>query len=141
MQPPQCSCERHRTTDFADVLHRLSQPACMSCTHLHPCYMLTIPKRQKIPFLEGCHGILDVMRACCFTLVGLQVRQLAATALVSIDARPKPDMESLRQLAVYLEQVLTAHGSSVVQANSINKAVKQAHKALAASASGSYMYI
>ena len=81
------------------------------------------------------------MHACCFTLVGLQVRQLAATALVSIDARPKPDMESLRQLAVYLEQVLTAHGSSVVQANSINKAVKQAHKALAASASGSYMYI
>lgn len=70
-----------------------------------------------------------------------QVRQLAATALVGVDARPKPDLESLQQLALRLEQILAAHGSGIVQARAMSNTVKQAHKSLAASASGSYMYI
>ena len=54
----------------------------------------------------------------------MQVRHLAATAVVSIDARPRPDLASLKELAVCLEQVLTAQGSGVVEASRINKAVK-----------------
>lgn len=55
-----------------------------------------------------------------------EVRQLAATVLVSIDARPKPDIHSMQQLARNLEQVLTAYGSTIVQADSLSQAVKQA---------------
>lgn len=71
----------------------------------------------------------------------MQMRQLAATALVGIDARPTPDVHALQQLAKDLEQVLAGHGSTIVQANLLSQAVKQAHKSLAASAEGSYMYI
>ena len=88
---------------------------------------------------------LAVCKKLCAQLLAplpnLQVRQLAATALVGIDARPKPDLDSLQQLALRLEQILAAHGSSIVQAKAMSNTVKQAHKSLAASASGSYMYI
>lgn len=80
-------------------------------------------------------------RANPHLLCALQVRHQAATAVVSIDARPRPDTASLKQLADHLEQVLTGQGSTIVQGSRISKAVKDAPRSLAESATSSYMYI
>ena len=73
---------------------------------------------------------------CC-----VQVRKLPSTALIGIEARPVPDMASLRQLAGCIEKLLNAQGSSFIQADSLMKAAKQAEKALSAAASNSFMYV
>ena len=66
---------------------------------------------------------------------------MSATALVGIEARPVPDVASLRQLAVNMEKLLKANGSSFIQANSLMKAARQAGKVLSAAASNSFMYV
>lgn len=71
----------------------------------------------------------------------MQARRLSATALVGIEARPVPDVASLRQLAVNMEKLLKANGSSFIQANSLMKAARQAEKVLSAAASNSFMYV
>lgn len=70
-----------------------------------------------------------------------EARRLSATALVGIEARPVPDVASLRQLAVNMEKLLKANGSSFIQANSLMKAARQAEKVLSAAASNSFMYV
>lgn len=72
---------------------------------------------------------------------GVQVRRLSATALVGIEARPVPDMASLSQLADYTQKLLSAQGSSFIQAANLMKAAKQAEKTLSAAASNSFMYV
>lgn len=71
----------------------------------------------------------------------MQVRKLPATALISIEARPVPDIANLQQLADYIEKLLNAHGSSFIQGDSLIKAARQAEKALSAAASNSFMYV
>lgn len=71
----------------------------------------------------------------------MQVRQLSATALVGVEARPVPDQASLKQLAHCTSDILKAHGSSFLQPDAVVKAVNNAGKSLAAAASNNFMYI
>ena len=65
----------------------------------------------------------------------LQVRQLSATALVGVEARPVPDKASLQQLAHYTSDILKAHGSTFLQPDAVLKAVSDAGRSLAAASS------
>ena len=71
----------------------------------------------------------------------LQVRQLSATALIGVEARPVPDLASLKQLAQYCEKIIKAHGGRFMQADDVVKAAKEAEKTLSAAASNSFMYV
>ncbi len=73
--------------------------------------------------------------------LGVQVRRLSATALIGVEARPVPDLASLKQLAQYIEQILNTHGSSFVKAESVQKAAKEAEKTTSSAASNSFMYV
>ena len=66
---------------------------------------------------------------------------MSATVLVAIEARPVPDLASLRQLAQYTERTLRAHGSEFIQAESVLRAAKEAEKTLSSAASNSLMYV
>lgn len=74
-------------------------------------------------------------------LLSVQVRQLSATALVGVEARPVPDMASLRQLATHIETVVKAQGGSFIQAENLIRAAKAASMSLSSAASNSSMYV